>query len=550
MLVSNYPRLKRFLRRNNIDPRVTDSSNNYGWRSSPRPLSARESLLMYSSFSRFLRDHWVFLLAGGFALVWILHRAMVQSITLDEANTYLYWVAPEEPAHWRAHSNNHVLNSALMRLAIWMGGLSHLTMRAPALLGGLLYLAGAAYLCRQLTAEKTVQGILYVALTYNPFVMDYLVAARGYGLAIGFLIWELALLAKVVLAASPNHGLGRAAALSGLAALSFCANFSWAYANAALVACGVFWILRREAGASLRERIGIVAAALIPGALVTALVCGATLLEYPRDQLFWGATSFRQMWNDMRDSVFSPLNPYLVNPWLGKLLFRLPRATGWYGAVLGLFVLAWRIIERQVEDPPSERRWSFALTVAGVMLASLFAHWIQFRLFHIPLQQERTSLFLVPLTTVLIGTLLTLQAQQPTPKRLQTMARGGLAIAGLYFLGCLRDSYFREWTVCADIQPAYTVLTQYCQRMGIKQVVSHPDYSPSLNFYRILDGRPVFDEVAGIEPVPRGQAVYVLPQGRFQELIQEEKLQVLFRGRQSDFAILVRPGAGKALGEH
>ena len=41
----------------------------------------------------------------------------IQSITIDEADTYLVWVARSNPSHWEASSNNHVLNSLLMRLS-------------------------------------------------------------------------------------------------------------------------------------------------------------------------------------------------------------------------------------------------------------------------------------------------------------------------------------------------------------------------------------------------------------------------------------------------
>ena len=59
-----------------------------------------------------------FILPGTaiFALLWAVARACVQSITIDEADTYLVWVARRDPAHWQAASNNHVLNSLLMRL--------------------------------------------------------------------------------------------------------------------------------------------------------------------------------------------------------------------------------------------------------------------------------------------------------------------------------------------------------------------------------------------------------------------------------------------------
>jgi len=76
-----------------------------------------------------------------FALLWAVARAAVQSITIDEADTYLVWVARPNPSHWEAASNNHVLNSLLMRLTTGLFGVSHLSVRAPALLGAALYIA-------------------------------------------------------------------------------------------------------------------------------------------------------------------------------------------------------------------------------------------------------------------------------------------------------------------------------------------------------------------------------------------------------------------------
>src|SRR5674476_1290617 len=70
-----------------------------------------------------------------FALLWAVARACVQSITIDEADTYLVWVARHDPSQWEAASNNHVLNSLLMRLFTSVFGVSHLSVRAPALLG-------------------------------------------------------------------------------------------------------------------------------------------------------------------------------------------------------------------------------------------------------------------------------------------------------------------------------------------------------------------------------------------------------------------------------
>ncbi len=131
-----------------------------------------------------------FILPGTaiFALLWAVARACVQSITIDEADTYLVWVARRDPAHWQAASNNHVLNSLLMRLFTSVFPVSQLSVRAPALLGAALYILAAYFLCRKLTPELPTQWPLFVCLVYNPFVFDHLVAARGYALALGFLM--------------------------------------------------------------------------------------------------------------------------------------------------------------------------------------------------------------------------------------------------------------------------------------------------------------------------------------------------------------------------
>src|SRR5437660_3036725 len=85
-------------------------------------------------------DDYVMLLFAVFVILWAVMRACHQSITMDEAMTWRSYVAPADPNHWTAHSNNHVLNSVLMRLAIAVFGLSELSVRLPALIGACVYI--------------------------------------------------------------------------------------------------------------------------------------------------------------------------------------------------------------------------------------------------------------------------------------------------------------------------------------------------------------------------------------------------------------------------
>src|SRR5260370_1253296 len=120
-----------------------------------------------------LKEHGPFILTACFAIAWAVARACVQSVTLDESDSYLSIVAADWPAHWYPTSNNHVLNSILERIFTTAFGLSHLTLRAGALIGGAIYVAASYALCRRITNRHVLLWPLFLCLVYNPFVMDY-----------------------------------------------------------------------------------------------------------------------------------------------------------------------------------------------------------------------------------------------------------------------------------------------------------------------------------------------------------------------------------------
>src|SRR5258705_6127401 len=87
---------------------------------------------------------------AAFVWLWVMARAAVQSITIDEADTYLVFVGRSAPSHWAAAANNHMLNSMLMRLFTSLFGVYHLTVRLPALIGAAVYICAAWVLARRI----------------------------------------------------------------------------------------------------------------------------------------------------------------------------------------------------------------------------------------------------------------------------------------------------------------------------------------------------------------------------------------------------------------
>ncbi len=120
------------------------------------------------------------------------YRAATQSITIDEAFNYHKHIAG--PRFWQFEiytANNHVLHTLLAKLSITLFGLSELAFRLPSVLGGALYFA-AVFRLAGLLFGSSIWFLLFVAVnSLNPGILDYLSAARGYGLGLALLMWAV-----------------------------------------------------------------------------------------------------------------------------------------------------------------------------------------------------------------------------------------------------------------------------------------------------------------------------------------------------------------------
>jgi hypothetical protein len=256
-----------------------------------------------------------------FAFAWAVVRASVQAVTGDEAGTYVFFVARHDPYQWLPAANNHVLNSLLMRGFVSVFGLSHLTVRAPALIGALLYIAAAFWLSKLVSFRWSVRLPLFVCLVYNPFIFDFLVAARGYGMASAFLMWAIAFPAWCYLdpgAASPKRLTLACSSASACLALSFAASFTFAFVNTLSLLALLLWAHR--AAPAVRRRL--LAAAILPGLALTVLLPSYTLLHWPKGQLFFGGTSLWETITSVIQASLYQLNPHLLNPLLYPVLLK------------------------------------------------------------------------------------------------------------------------------------------------------------------------------------------------------------------------------------
>src|SRR5882724_9416362 len=116
-----------------------------------------------------------------------IYRARTQSITIDEAFTYnVFLDGPVGHIFTIYNANHHVLNTFLCKISLWLFGRSELALRIPSLLGGLLFMVTVLRLCRYAFGDGWFCFLSFALLTTNPSVLDYMSAARGYGMALAF----------------------------------------------------------------------------------------------------------------------------------------------------------------------------------------------------------------------------------------------------------------------------------------------------------------------------------------------------------------------------
>jgi hypothetical protein len=476
---------------------------------------------------------------GVFAMLWTVARACVQSLTIDEADTYLFWVRPEGPTHWTPHANNHVLNSMLMRLSTAIFGASAITLRLPALIGAALYIGAVYCLVRLITGRRLLQWGLFACLTLNPFVMDYLVAARGYSMASAFLLWMVVVAARYQ---ARKGELWRTCALISMCAgLSICANFSFAIADG-LTALGLFlWICRQHR----REYGKILAAFLAPGLAVGYFIAGSVILAWPKSQLTWGATSLVEMTRSLVHACLYEPNEYLLHPRLRHYFVHF--GTLLYPILAGLMV--WRVamlfLEKPAEGDETRIARPIAIICGSVCLGAIVCHEFLFLAYRIPLPLDRTALWVALLFLATAGALASPRLPSLAGRLSGIALTAILVLIGCYNIGCLRLTYFNEWKYDADMKNVYSVLASYNHTYSVTKTSTNWRYVGALNCYRLISAHETIEKIPYAPSVageyPAGYQAYVVYYPVDQDFVKLQSLQVVYHDEFSGAAVAIRP---------
>jgi hypothetical protein len=477
-----------------------------------------------------------------FAIIWAVVRACVQSITIDEAFTYLYFAAKPLNTVWEPGSNNHVLNSLLMWMATHAFGTSNITVRAPALLGAVLYIFTRKFLSQSITARFSIQLPVFICLIYNPFILDFMVAARGYSLANAFLLTAVAVPVWYHLNASLS--LDKCCALASLAlGLSFASNFSFGFVDSVAFLALIAWSMRTSGRTSILRTLECCP---LPGFFAVLLFCGYPLTHWPKGELWWGAHSLQEMAQSLTESTL-----YHMNPRFGGALYKImrvlhPLLLPILGTLCGFqLLLIWLNSSPQRSTNGDVRtRWvrKFGLVLTAVLALTVVIHWLAFSVAQLPLPLGRTGIFFVPLSTLILGSVVATPAPSALSQWLRRILTGVFFCLAFYFILCLRLSYFREYERNADVKDVYAELARLNHAYGVTDVDVTALYVTALNYYRVLSQRETFPKFElEVPELSAGRSLYVMSTLEGGHFIDQQHLVIIYRGRSSDVVIAVDP---------
>jgi hypothetical protein len=443
------------------------------------------------------------------------YRAFTQAVVFDEALTWdLYIAGPFDKIFHTFDANHHFLNTLLMRLTTAVLGVSALTLRIPALAGAALYFAAVYRISRTAFGEGWTFLLAVAALSLNPFVLDFMVAARGYGIAIALWMWAFSVVVDIF--SSNNAQPGELVQAGTALALSVTANLVFVLPAAALVGITLYFlgrlpkpeVLKKSKRQEVKKGLSPLVAFLGPivGIAVVFLLL-APVEDMKLDQFYTGVASIPESLRSMATVSLAHSGP-LAKP--GLAVWRDVVAFGIAPVVL-IAALALGVL----------RRNSLLILAAGSAVFSgvalVFIHLVLGR----PYPADRTGLYFLPLVILALLGLTLVRV-----KAASLVACGLTILFVAQFLTEFNVKKFWVWDYDADTRAMGEYIASH-RGSGNVRVGGSWQLSESLGFY-LFQNRWDWMEINRRPPQPGDDFYTLIPQD--EQALQTLGLKEVFRG--------------------
>ncbi len=330
------------------------------------------------SMVRLSKSQYVSAALLGAIFIFAVYRAVTQSLTIDESTTFNLYVKDAPAALFSLpvyRANHHVLHSIGAWLSVSAFGFSEWSLRLPALLGGLLFLFASYRVLRQMAVSGWRLPLACAALWLNPIVLDHLVKARGYGMALAFSTLALqGLLRWRPSGERANRELCLVSVWLGLAAASNLVFAVWG--GALLASCWMLSARSRDRWRAPHYAVAVFPCGLIAGSLVLVPLRKMQNLRY-------GATS----WHDSLRSLVDSTLHHSGESWSETALLSIG------AVVLGLVVVSVCV-----------RRMRHSVLIAVALMTACLTYAVAHLFMEdLRLPMHRTGLYLIVGVTFLVA---------------------------------------------------------------------------------------------------------------------------------------------------
>lgn len=430
-------------------------------------------------------------------------RAAHQSITVDEAHTFNSYVdGPWSNFYARYIPHNHVLFSLLARFSVDLFGRSDLAFRLPSVIAGFFLILGA-FRILELSTARAIRWIAILALSLHPLLLDFSVAARGYGLGLALLTWAIFFLMR-----------DRPTLCGTLLGLAIAAQLSMVIPSVA-VFCAAALILRRVAPAL---------AVAIPAAAVASLICAIPLRHATLE-------SFDLGYATLRESLYSLVFPSTTNR---AGLFVIPHRSAIAAEIVCLVLIAAFIGIETLHELSRKRPARLLPPLAFLISAALviLAHYLT----GVNYPVDRTGLYLI----LLFAFAWPIAVEGVTNiwhRRLHILLACFLIVQ---FAAQFDPNSFRVWKFDRDTKLVARLLRDRCASKPQSSVTVSSLWinQQSLEYYRRTLPVPQLKPVEFHDPPPlAGYDFYVLNRADEPPL---DAFRVLYAGAESGIILAVR----------
>jgi hypothetical protein len=424
----------------------------------------------------------VIIITGILLFCYTAFRAMLLSITWDEAYTYIEFARNGKvilESYDLMSANNHLLNTWLMILFTKAFGVSEFVMRMPVLITYVLYLCFSAKLAGKMNG-KWLSVAAFIVLNVNPYMIDFFTVARGYGLSIGLMMSSLYFLYQFNLERKTRHAV-ITLIFAGIAVLA-----SFVLLHYFLVLFGLIIILTFYFESDYeKERAGLIFRTLkrLIAPFLTAILLFLFVIPITLDLKAAGALFFggeRSFWSDtistIVDRCFYEIG---YNYWLQ----RITKGLIFLVLICSAIYFCLKFFKKQLNANTLFLGSCLAL-ITFCCLSTIVQHHLMGTAYLL----DRTALFLIVLFSLIFVFFITdLSAQKPFSAY---WVHGSAIFMLIHFFLCCNLTYVLEWRYDANTKEMLSDLNEIKVIPKGKETVSVGIpliFDPATNFYRELN---------------------------------------------------------------